>query len=92
MLAVRLHRDPSGLDNGPGRVLDGRLSGSQIDALRSSECETECVVAEGGILAFRPLLLHASAPALVPRHRRVIHLEYADAELAPPLEWHRRVA
>ena len=97
MLAVRLHLDPSGPDNGPVRVLDGthrhgRLSGMQIDALRASEPETECVVAEGGILAFRPLLLHASAPALVPRHRRVIHIEYAAVELAAPLEWHRRVA
>ncbi len=97
MLAVRLHLDPSAPDNGPVRVLDGthrlgRLSGTQIDELRASEAETECVVAEGGILAFRPLLLHASAPALVPRHRRVIHIEYAAVELAPPLEWHRRVA
>ena len=97
MLAVRLHLDPSGPDNGPVRVLDGthrhgRLSGAQIDALRASENEIECVVAEGGILAFRPLLLHASAPALAPRHRRVIHIEYAAVELAPPLQWHRRVA
>ena len=97
MLAVRLHLDPSGPDNGPVRVLDGthrygRLSGPQIDTLRASQSESECVVAEGGILAFRPLLLHASAPALVPRHRRVIHIEYAAVELAAPLEWHRRVA
>jgi hypothetical protein len=54
--------------------------------------ETECLVAEGGLLAFRPLLLHASAPATAPLHRRVIHVEYAAAGLAPPLEWHRRVA
>ena len=97
MLAVRLHLDPSGSDNGPVRVLNGthrngRLSSTQINALRANETETECVVVEGGILAFRPLLLHASAPALVPRHRRVIHIEYAAVELAPPLEWHRRVA
>jgi ectoine hydroxylase-related dioxygenase (phytanoyl-CoA dioxygenase family) len=97
MLAMRLHLDRSDSDNGPVCVLggshrQGRLSGPQIDALRASEAETECVVAEGGVLAFRPLLLHASAPARVPHHRRVIHIEYAAIELAPPLEWHRRVA
>lgn len=38
----------------------------------------------------RPLLLHASSPALAPAHRRVLHLEYAAAPLPPGLEWHER--
>jgi ectoine hydroxylase-related dioxygenase (phytanoyl-CoA dioxygenase family) len=97
MLAVRLHLDSCGAENGPVRVLDGshrlgRLSGDAIDSLRRSQRETDCLVDEGGVLAFRPLILHASAPSTVPRHRRVIHLEFAACELAPPLEWHRRVA
>jgi ectoine hydroxylase-related dioxygenase (phytanoyl-CoA dioxygenase family) len=97
MLAVRLHLDPSCADNGPVRVLSGshrlgRLAGAQIDSLRAQHDEIECLVAEGGILAFRPLLLHASAPARAPLHRRVIHIEYAAAELLSPLEWHRRIA
>jgi hypothetical protein len=45
------------------------------------------LVDEGGILAFRPLILHASAPASVPGHRRVLHIEFDASELAPPLEW-----
>ena len=49
------------------------------------------LVARGGILAFRPLLLHASSPARQPRHRRVVHLEFAAVELAGGLEWHERV-
>jgi hypothetical protein len=36
----------------------------------------------------RPLLLHASSPAASPRHRRVVHLEYAAADLAGGLAWH----
>ena len=97
MLAVRIHLDPCGLENGPVRVLGGshrlgRLAGVAIDALRQAEPEVDCVVEEGGVLAFRPLILHASAPSTVPRHRRVIHVEFATGGLASPLEWHRRVA
>ena len=97
MLAVRIHLDPCGHENGPVRVLDGshrlgRLSGAAIDALRQAEPEIDCVVEQGGVLAFRPLILHASAPSTVPRHRRVIHLEFATGELASPIVWHRQVA
>jgi hypothetical protein len=35
----------------------------------------------------RPLLLHASSPAADPRHRRVIHLEFAAEPLPGGLEW-----
>ena len=70
MLAVRIHLDPCGLNNGPVRVIDGshrlgRLSPEAIDRLRASHPVTDCVVESGGILAFRPLILHASAPATV---------------------------
>jgi ectoine hydroxylase-related dioxygenase (phytanoyl-CoA dioxygenase family) len=97
MLAVRLHLDRCHTENGPVRVLDGshrlgRLSGAAIDALRTTQREVECIVEKGGLLAFRPLILHASAPSTVPSHRRVIHVEFAAGELASPLEWHQRVA
>ena len=39
----------------------------------------------------RPLLVHASSPATVPSRRRVVHLEFAAAELPSPLEWAERV-
>ena len=97
MLAVRLHLDPCTSDNGPVRVISGthrlgRLGADAIDRLRAEQAESVCLVAESGVLAFRPLLLHASSPATRPAHRRVIHIEYAARELAPPLVWHRRVA
>jgi ectoine hydroxylase-related dioxygenase (phytanoyl-CoA dioxygenase family) len=97
MLALRIHLDDCGSDNGPVRVIDGshrhgRLSAPQIDALRQAEHEQDCVVEQGGILAFRPLILHASAPAITPAHRRVIHIEFAVHELPAPLEWYDRVA
>jgi ectoine hydroxylase-related dioxygenase (phytanoyl-CoA dioxygenase family) len=97
MLAVRVHLDECGPDNGPVRVIDGshrhgRLSATQIEMLRRSEVERDCLVGQGGVLAFRPLLLHASAPAIAPAHRRVIHIEYAAIELPSPLQWYERVA
>jgi ectoine hydroxylase-related dioxygenase (phytanoyl-CoA dioxygenase family) len=97
MLAVRIHLDRCGPDNGPVRVIDGshrhgRLSATQIDMLRRSEVERDCLVEQGAVLAFRPLILHASSPAITPAHRRVIHIEYAAHDLPTPLEWHDRVA
>lgn len=97
MLAIRLHLDPCGVDNGPVRVLDGthrfgRLTPEAMDELRARRAESVCVAGEGTILAFRPLLLHASSAATCPAHRRVIHIEYAARSLAQPLVWHRQVA
>ena len=97
MLSVRLHLDPCTADNGPVRVISGthrlgRLGAEAIDRIRAEQTQSVCLAAEGAVLAFRPLLLHASGPAAQPAHRRIIHIEYAARELAPPLAWHRRVA
>ncbi len=44
----------------------------------------ECTVARGGVLAMRPLLIHASSKARVEDPRRVLHIEYSDSlDLAP---------
>jgi len=97
MLAVRVHLDPCTSDNGPVRVISGthrlgRLTAGAIERIRAKETESICLASEGAVLAFRPLLLHASSPAAHPAHRRVIHIEYAARELVPPLVWHRQVA
>lgn len=96
MLAVRIHLDDCGAANGPVRVLSGshrsgRLSAEAIDRWRATGEPVVCVVEQGGILAFRPLLLHASSPAEQPAHRRVVHIEFAAVELPAPIEWHSRV-
>jgi len=97
MLAIRVHLDPCTEQNGPVRVIDGthhlgRLDQEAIVQLRAQRQATACLAAEGALLAFRPLLLHASSPATRPAHRRVIHIEYAAQPLAAPLVWHRQVA
>lgn len=88
MLAVRIHLDDCGLDNGPLRVipgshLQGRLTPEAIERWRHEVAEVHCVAAPGDVLLMRPLLLHASSAARSPAHRRVIHFEYASAEPLP---------
>ena len=95
MVTVRVHLDDCGPDNGPVRVLPsthalGKLDASQIERLRSSVTETACTADRGGLLAFRPLLLHASSAATKPGHRRVAHFEFASAPLPAGLDWHLR--
>ena len=92
MVALRLHLDECGQDNGPLHVIpnshrSGRLSAAQIQEWRQKNNAVVCTVPQGGALTMRPLLLHASSPAIVPRHRRVIHLEFAAESLPGALEW-----
>lgn len=92
MLAVRLHLDDCGPDNGPVRVLPGshrhgRIAESDIPAWRQRVAEVVCTVPRGGVLLMRPLLLHASSPAVSASRRRVLHIEYAAEELPGGLEW-----
>ena len=95
MLAVRVHLDECSERNGPLRVLSGshtrRWPLDEIPDCKSKFREVVCEVDEGGILAMRPLLLHASSSSEVPAHRRVIHIEYANRELPGALEWQQRI-
>jgi ectoine hydroxylase-related dioxygenase (phytanoyl-CoA dioxygenase family) len=95
MLSIRLHLDESGIDNGPLRVVcgshrEGRLSAEEIARWEKGNCVT-CAVPKGGALLMRPLLLHASSACVVPKPRRVIHLEFAATELPEELEWYDRL-
>jgi len=93
MLTLRLHLDDCGPDNGPLRVLPGShkrgvLNAAAIADLRQQSHEHLCTLQTGGALLMRPLLLHASSPATIPGHRRVIHLEFAASDLPNELQWH----
>ena len=96
MLTLRLHLDPCGPENGPLRVIPGshslgRLSEAEIQRHASNSEAVSCTSPRGGVLAMRPLLLHASSPATQPNHRRVLHLEFACDELPVPLQWHEEL-
>lgn len=92
MITVRLHLDDADETNGalrvlPGSQAEGRLSAEQIRQWREAVPEVTCCVSAGGALLMRPLLLHASGRSQSPRHRRVLHLEYAAFDLPAGLEW-----
>lgn len=96
MVTLRLHLDDCGAENGPLRVLPGthqggRLSPDQVAERVASVEPVVCLAPRGGILAMKPLLLHASSPAVAPAHRRVLHLEFAAAALPEPLVWYETV-
>ena len=95
MVTVRLHLDPCGPENGPVQLIPGshsagRLSAGEVQRWRAEVAPVSACTGAGGVLLMRPLALHASSPATVPAHRRVIHLEFAAGELPGGLEWHGR--
>jgi ectoine hydroxylase-related dioxygenase (phytanoyl-CoA dioxygenase family) len=91
MIAVRIHLDDSVATNGPLRVLPGshRVGwiDSELDDWKSRVPEVTCLVARGGVVTMCPLTLHASARSESAAHRRVIHIEYAAANLPDGLDW-----
>ncbi len=82
ILALRIHLDDSTDKNGPLRVLPGThimgvLSDYTIERLGSEITVVNCLVTAGGVVAMRPLIVHASSKSLVETPRRVLHIEYA---------------
>ncbi|HVO96487.1 MAG TPA: phytanoyl-CoA dioxygenase family protein [Bryobacteraceae bacterium] len=95
MLAVRIHLDDCHEENGVVRVIPGshaigRLSVEKIGEITAIARSVSCPVRAGGVLLMRPLLLHASSASSVPSHRRVIHVDYASAELPAGLSWFQK--
>jgi ectoine hydroxylase-related dioxygenase (phytanoyl-CoA dioxygenase family) len=95
MVAVRVHLDDCGPENGPLRVLPGsHRSGwldDDLDEWKSRVNEVVCAVGCGGVVTMCPLTLHASAPSQSVSNRRVIHIEYAADSLPGNLQWNSRV-
>jgi ectoine hydroxylase-related dioxygenase (phytanoyl-CoA dioxygenase family) len=93
MVALRVHLDDCGPDDGPLRVLPGshiggKLDDAQIEEWKARVAPKECVVGAGGVVVMRPLLLHASSSATRGDvRRRVLHLEFAAEALPGGLQW-----
>lgn len=89
IIALRIHLDASTLENGPLRVIPGShraglLADEEVFRVSRKQNSLECEVGRGGVLAMRPLIIHASSKARSAEPRRVLHLEYAPSlELAP---------
>lgn len=91
VLALRIHFDDSTPANGPLRVLPGThelgvLSDDRIHDLSKQVRPVDCLVPKGGVVAMRPLVVHASTKSQVEMPRRVLHIEYAASDsIAAPL-------
>ncbi len=93
MLAVRLHLDECGSEDGPLRVLAGSHRHGLVDdagaaALRAAGRELACSAPLGSALVLRPLLLHASSKSAGQGRRRVLHLVFGPPALPLGLRWH----
>lgn len=92
LVAVRLHLDACGVDDGPLRVVAGShrsgvMSPEAARERRDIHGETSCTVERGGVLLMRPLLLHASSKSISGLHRRVLHFVYGPSEPGARLRW-----
>lgn len=89
VLALRVHLDDSVAENGPLRVIPeshrlGVLADDEVFRVAREREAATCLVARGGVLAMRPLVIHSSSKSATDAPRRVLHLEYADSlDLAP---------
>lgn len=91
VLALRLHLDDSTAENGPLRVLPethtgGVLSDDELHLLSEQIRPVDCLTTKGGIIAMRPLLVHASSKSKSSQPRRVLHIEYTSAETFDDLQ------
>ena len=92
VVALRVSLDASTATNGPLRVLpdthrEGVLDELAIERLVARAAPVDCLTGIGGVVAMRPLTLHASSKATSGEPRRVLHIEYArEARLAPGVQ------
>ena len=92
MVTVRVHLDAASADNGCLKLLPashglGILSAADIAREVQQRGAVCAEAAEGDALLMRPLLLHASAKAVRPLRRRVLHFEYAAHQLPAGVDW-----
>lgn len=90
-VALRIHLDACGDDNGPLEVIagthdKGRLDAGAIANTIARATPALCLTERGDVVAMRPLLLHRLQRARKPAARRVIHIEYTRSETIEALQ------
>ncbi|EJL80925.1 protein involved in biosynthesis of mitomycin antibiotics/polyketide fumonisin [Polaromonas sp. CF318] len=96
LVALRLHIDACGIEDGPLRVvpsshLQGRMDEQAAAKARHSQTEVICTLGRGGVMAMRPLLLHASSKSSGSSRRRVLHFLFGPRILPLGLQWQQAV-
>lgn len=96
LVAVRLHLDDCGPDDGPLHIVPGshtrgKISPDDAATARRQEGVVSCEVGAGGVLVMQPLLLHASSKASGASQRRVLHFLFGPEVLPHGLRWHTAV-
>lgn len=92
MRTIRVHFDPVPADNAPlliapGSHRVGRISERDIDATVAQCGTAACLAERGDIWIYATAILHASAAAALPKHRRVLQLDFSADTLPVPLDW-----
>ncbi len=92
LVAVRLHLDDCGADDGPLRVVPGShrlgmLTDEAAASVRAERGESTCLAAAGDVLVLRPLTLHASSKSSGTSRRRVLHFVFGPPRLPLGLQW-----
>jgi hypothetical protein len=86
MVTVRVHLDDCSIDNAPLRVA---LGSHKLGSVKAQEAASvaralpvvACLARAGDAWLYRTPILHASDPAIKPRRRRVIQVDYAAFDL-----------
>ena len=92
MLTIRIHLDPVDETNAPlliapGSHRLGRIPESQVEAVVAQCGTATCLAERGDIWIYATPILHASAAATRPAHRRVLQMDYSADSLPAPLDW-----
>lgn len=92
MLTIRIHLDDVRADNAPlliaaGSHCVGRVSEPETAGLIRSSETYACCARAGDIWVYSTPILHASAKAQRPSHRRVLQVDYANFDLPNGLAW-----
>lgn len=93
LVAVRVHLDSCGAEDGPLFVVPGShrlgvIPSAAVVEMRGGE--RACLAAAGDVLVMRPLLLHRSSKSSGVSRRRVLHFLFGPASLPGGLEWRVR--
>jgi len=85
LLALRLHLDPCGPEDGPLRVRPGS---HRADAPVPARDDRSCLAEPGAVWILRPLVWHASSKATGTSRRRVLHFLFGPSSPPFGLRWH----